>query len=332
MTQNAETQFTNQLSEITSVLDEVPETETEDEEFSEEEPIENESGGESEEGVGEEETSEEETEEEDDGSVDLESEEFYNIEVPLGDGLEPVTISELKDSYQAAKRLVSNANKIEEERVTLDHTRQALNQQVANFQQLSNMPAELVQEQAKMYAAAQAFQNINWEQEEQKNPGQAALRKQKLMQQHAEAQAAFQQKRAHVQQAMQQYTQQRQSEQQQLLVKAAPEWTNQQRYQNDRQVIDQLLVNRYNYSTQEAQGIQDHRALLLARDLVVALTKLQGIDTTSKQVVKKKKVIRQKAKVNQSAKRKKEIDAKINKAKQTRSQKDQITAVKELLG
>ena len=112
------------------------------------------------------------------------------------------------------------------------------------------------------------YQGINWAALEDSDPVQAM----RLQRQFGELKQAYQSKVSEINQA-QNYVQQQQSQQsaasleteRQALMKACPDWTSEAVATKDKQAIHADLISR-GYSDRDIQGLNDHRAVLLARD------------------------------------------------------------------
>ena len=179
-------------------------------------------------------------------------------EIPLADLLKghQLESSFTRKNQAWLEQKAKDEAKIKEERTLLqDH----LNNTVAAFQ--------LAQQQL-----TSDFQNINWQDLEQKDPQQYVLKRQQFGERQAALNAAIQQASTNYQQQQQQQAEKeaeanetRLVEEHEMLMRKIPEWrdSEQTRLTQSREVGDYLRS--MGYSDDEINVLSDHRLVLLAR-------------------------------------------------------------------
>lgn len=138
------------------------------------------------------------------------------------------------------------------------------------------------------------YQGINWAALEDSDPVQAM----RLQRQLGELKQAYQSKVGEINQA-QNYVQQQQSQQsaasleaeRQALMKACPDWSSEAVATKEKQAIHADLISR-GYSDRDIKGLNDHRAVLLARDAMLYRQQKAAATTTEKQVRQAPKIIK----------------------------------------
>ena len=151
---------------------------------------------------------------------------LYGLEFSMPDGMEPVTLSELKDTYIELKRngAPQGNQEVEQIKAELQSEKQQLQQQQQQLQQQQQVPQELRNLEARMQNIQQAMQNTNWAELEQIDAGDAALQRQKLMEAMNNIGYQYQTRMREFQQQQQQQQQQFLSEQIRVIENAHPEW------------------------------------------------------------------------------------------------------------
>ena len=138
-------------------------------------------------------------------AIEVDNEFLYNIKVPIGDGLEPVSISQLKDSFKnKSDDIQAREAELEQQREEFSKERE---QQEAQLHQSSlqahEMPAELMEAEAEIKALQHSYNTFDWASLEQSDPGRAALLKQNLATEFAQAKAKAEGIRQNIQQTQQ---------------------------------------------------------------------------------------------------------------------------------
>lgn len=211
--------------------------------------------------------------------LEIDPKEAYNLNVQLSDDLPPVSISELKDFYQASKLQGNNAQDLQQQNVQL-------RDQLTQLQQFQGaappMAEELQRAMGQINAINTQYNEIDWPRFEQENPGEAALQRQKLQEAHNQA-VSNRNNVAHnlenvANERKQQYLTYQQSQVRQLI----PEWTDTKVAQREATDMATLMTN-YGFQEQEINNINEARILKMVRDFMV----LQNKVTNSKPATKK---------------------------------------------
>ena len=193
--------------------------------------------------------------------LEIKPEQLYGMRVPVAEGEEPMTIGEMKDSL----------NELRQKQVTEDTTQTELAERQAElaakeaqlYAQLENVnPAELVKAQAAVSAAEQAYAQIDWTRLEATNPGEAALKRQKLQEQWQIATYNANQIQERMDKTREEISSQREqaSKQQvalamQQLQTLIPDWRDEPTYLREREhMVNKLVDAGVNETAIRAQG------------------------------------------------------------------------------
>lgn len=213
--------------------------------------------------------------------IEVEPEFIYGLKVPI-DGEEKLTMGELKDKYLLLKNGSSvESDVLKTERAAFETYKVESEQ---NIQKQMSLPQEILAAQAKVLSIKSQYETFDWETLEKENPGEAALYKQNINQAYTQAQTE-------AQQAIGQYSQAREAELEKVrtdeythMLKAIPEWTDNTVKTKDQEAIRPVLMD-YGYSEAEIDGIADHRAMRMARDLMMFKATTVKAKETLKKVV-----------------------------------------------
>lgn len=244
----------------------------------------------SDEDEGKEEEQEGEEEEGEEGDIEnitqlaehLEADEsaIYSLEVPMGDGLEPVSISELKDAYMSRER---DQKQFAEDRQKFDEAVRYQQSVWEENQKLPEFNQNVLAAATNVMAIEQADANFDWESLENEDPTQAILQRQKVTEAHRKAVAAYEKavnelesKRKSAFEDMKKYEKAK-------TLEAIPEWASPEAYQKDADKIGNLLLE-YGYNAKEVQNVYDHRLTKLVRDFTLLREKAKNVDTTKKKL------------------------------------------------
>lgn len=216
-------------------------------------------------------------------AIEVDPEWLYGIKVPISDGRDPISLSELKDQYQEYSRVNDLKAQLELEQAEFQEKMKAREGEIeSSLQQFQNMPQELMAAQAESMSLAYQYNNFDWATLEQENPGQAALAKQNLATAYQQSQEKVAQVQAKIGSEVEQRFRQNADKEKRLALKHIPDWIDEDKRLSDQNKIKTMLKE-YGYSDDESGNIVDHRALRLAYDLLNLKTKIKD----SKKVVKK---------------------------------------------
>jgi hypothetical protein len=264
-------------------------------------------------------------------AIEVDNDFLYNIKVPMPDGQEPVSLSELKDAYTGKLQTTTEAEAaLNARREAFEKEQEETRQRIAAQQaQIQQMPDELLAAEADVRAIAKQYQTFDWSELEKVDPGRAALEKQNLATQYSQAEARAQEIRNDIQKKQEQSFQQMQAEQQQKILTTFPKWADPVVAQKEFGEISSLL-NNYGFNQQELQYFGDSRILKLLSDYSQLKNQASEAKTVRKKVVKTPKSLKPGApKVDQSAAQKRE--ALIQKAAESRDSRVKVRAIGDLL-
>ena len=250
-------------------------------------------------------------------AIGWEAAELYEMQVPMGDGVEPVSLGQLKDKYQEVERTnKTNLSTIEELNAKLATANAPGGQ--------ASLSGELLQAQSEVVAIQNQFQGVNWQQIEQDDPGQAALLKQKYNEAFNAAQGKVQQVQNGIQQGQAERLQQGAIKLRELI----PAWSDPTAMDTGQKAVRELL-HQAGYPDQNIDAMDDPIAISLIDELVqlraekAAATKATGKVRAAPRVLKGGG--RPAPKQNELA------DKLAQKARATGNKEDQLNAVKALL-
>jgi hypothetical protein len=226
-------------------------------------------------------------------AIEVEPEFLYNIKVPLADGAEPLTLSELKDRYTELKRGSEHDRvALQAERDNLESYRNQVQQQV---EQQMALPKEILAAQAKVMAIANQYENVDWDTFEQQDAGKAALEKQRLATAFQQAQHEANQMYGTYQSETQKRFAEHQRKQSEMMLTKIPEWSDKKvRVQEQGYMRD--MLKGYGYNDDEISSLSDHRAMHMARDLWKMKEMQKSAEKTVTKLKKMPKPLKSKAK------------------------------------
>jgi hypothetical protein len=254
--------------------------------------------------------------------IDVDPAFLYSLEVPMGEGVEPTTLGELKDRYQetyrAAGQMYEQLEQLKHENETLRHGDNAV-----------TVSQEVEQAMVTLKGLQQEYQQMNWQALEAKDPGKAALLRQKYNEAVYSAQVDLQ--NAHKKQD--QMKQQRLAHAAQQLLNDIPEWRDPGVRRAEQQIIERGLIAE-GYPAQVASNPQDPIAIRLFRELLMRRQAMGAAEGAIQRVRKSPKPLKAKAR---GGNKPKALDpGKVRKmvTEATPSKRRQIeeAAVKQLLG
>jgi hypothetical protein len=204
--------------------------------------------------------------------LEVDPEVFYNLEVPLRDGLEPVTLAEMKDAYQESLR----GGATTEETAAVQAENQELKARLAQAtQQAPQQHAALTEIDTQLASLQQQYQNVDWARFESENPAEAVLQKQKF----GEAFSELQGKRENMAQGLARQQAQAVQEYEQTQWGIARQnidgWNDDATLQADLKEMGTTLGS-YGFKPEEIRQISDARLLKFINDAVKTKAKLDA--------------------------------------------------------
>lgn len=214
---------------------------------------------------------------------------LYNVAIPhtVNGERREFTLGEIKDrftDFEETAQIREQATKqIEVYRKIEQEARQV-------FEDQSAATARYVQAVEQM--ALQPFASINWDALRLQNPGEFITKSQQLHQVQQHLMGLRQQAAEAVESAKKKFDEQRQAigkerelREQQALLKAIPEWRDPKVADAERLELAEFMLSR-GYTVDEIEAVDDHRALLLVRDAMMARKARDAGAVAAKKVVK----------------------------------------------
>jgi hypothetical protein len=189
-----------------------------------------------------------------------EPEDLYKLSVKLDNG-EEVPLGQVKDKLQ---ELTRSAASVAEQQQRLDEYAAQLQSQAQEyFSARKEEGQEATQAHEAMLAVQARFNSVNWDELEKANPGQAALLQQRMAAEYAGAKQQYAVAQQREIEAARQYAHQARTQHAQQLVKAVPEWQNQEVAKAEIAKMQDYLGQWFRRD--ELESIFDWRANMLAR-------------------------------------------------------------------
>lgn len=203
------------------------------------------------------------------------------------DGVEgKAKFQDVLKSYQLQGHVDRQVREAAEVRKAAEQQAQQVQQQMQVQQAITSQLVELKTIEAEL----NAYQNVDWNQWYEVNPSEAAKASHMLNQ----LQNQYVRKQNEAQQAAQQFQQQQEQQQKEVLrvefdslLKAIPEWKNQEVRMKENQEI-----HKYLNSLGISSDIFDHRQMLVARDAMLYRQSQEGKEKTVKAVRTAPKIIK----------------------------------------
>jgi len=250
----------------------------EDEEVEDEDS--DDSSDESEDDSEQEESEDDETSEDEGGEIEMLADlaeylevdegDLYQIQIPMGDGLDPISLSALKDNYMETERL---RGQIDTDRQNLDNTVREVRQQFESAAAIPELQEGIMVHATTMRAIVQANEAFDWDALEASDPTQAMLQRQKLERAYAQAKHSYDEAMSDYQDRQKEVMENLRKYESAKTAEVIPEWRDPKVYQKDADAIGIMLVKEYGFSEKELENITDHRLSKLVRDLMLLKSK-----------------------------------------------------------
>lgn len=259
--------------------------------------------------------------------LEVDEAQLYDIKIPLGDGLEPVSIGSLKDGHM----------ELERGRVQLQNDRAALEQEVeqykASIQQQQGIPAmneELMNAAIQMRTVQSQYENTDWDALEQQDPAKALLYQQKLERAYAQAENTYNEITNKQSEQQKQTLNAIKAQSRQKILQNIPEWKDPKVFQQEGDLIGNILVG-YGYTPQEIEQVYDPRLSVLLRDFMKLKVKADKAGTTIKKLrIAPKKMPGSAPKTKKMIKNA-QLKKTMNEAMNSKNIKEKVSAVSQLL-
>ncbi len=214
-------------------------------------------------------------------NLEIDPAQFYNLVVPMAEGIEPLTLSQLKDHYQNAIRGRSD---IDQERTKIQKELTATQKQILDMKGfVDKIPEEIQQVDQQVNQIIAAYNDIDWQKFESEQPAQAVLEKQRFNEAYATALNKKKEVEGKITQAQEFAFNQYLMGQRDKVVKLIPEWQNNKPlYETDLKNMISLM-GEYAFTQSEISNIHDARLIKMVRDYTILKNKIQSARDTEKQ-------------------------------------------------
>lgn len=263
--------------------------------------------------------------------LEIDPSQLYGMKIPV-EGHDLLTIGELKDIAQSK---IDSETEAETARQELAERQAELERKEAEIyaQADSVQPQELVKAEAELARAYADFAAIDWPKLEATNPGEAALRRQKMMEQYQIAtynrdqiQSRMETARNEIQAQREAAMQQQQAVAVQQLQTLIPEWRDEAVYHREREHMVNQLVER-GASEQAVRSLADPGLVKILRDGLTVENKIEA----AKPKIKAPQVLKASA-VQSKGRGKAQADKRFfEKAAKSRDARVKQAAIRQLL-
>lgn len=265
-------------------------------------------------------------------TLEIDPSEFYSLQVPLADGMEPLSLGEIKDRYQ---EYASKKDELEQGQIAFQAERDALLNEVTQLKtqavsQGTQTSKEMIEAQGLLQAIQAQYESIDWDAAEKENPAEAVLYKQKLNDAYGGAkmqlQNVMQQTQVQQQASMKQYYTQQWGQ----TLERIPEWKDKETYISDRAALESVAMD-YGFSPDETKQIADARTVKLLHDYAKLKAELAGANANAKEVERKSFGLKPSGLRSRKLKRESDLQKITERAKKTGNRDDQRAAVAAIL-
>lgn len=259
--------------------------------------------------------------------LEVEEGQLYDIQIPLGDGLEPISIGKLKDSHMEVER--SKAQLVND-RASFEQDVEQFKQEVQQNQNVPAMNEELMGAAVQMESIKQQFNTIDWDAFEQQDAAKAMLHQQKLERAYAQAENQYKS-------LIEGYNKKQKDAMEAMKVKSRtailekiPEWKDPKVFQQEGDAIGNILTE-YGYTAKEISSIYEPRLSALLRDYMKLKIKSDKANTTVKKLRLTPKKLPSSSSTTKKVVKKAQLKKTIDKAKGSRDIRDKVGAVSQLI-
>jgi len=259
--------------------------------------------------------------------LDVDESQLYDVKIPMGDGLEPISIGELKDGHMEIER---QRAQIQNDRAAFSRDVEQFKQSVQQSQNLPLMNEEFMESAIQMKAIQQQFESIDWNALEEEDASKALLYQNKLERAYSEAK--------HKHDAIKQKMQDEQKKKldtikvqsRQAILDKIPEWKDPKVFQKEGDLIGNILV-KYGYTSKEIEKVYDPRLSLILRDFMKLSVKNEKANSTVKKLRIAPKKLSSAGSNAKKIVKKAQLKKTVNKAMSSKNIKDKVSAVSQLL-
>lgn len=259
--------------------------------------------------------------------LEVEESQLYDIQIPLGDGLEPTTIGALKDTHTELER---NKTQLVSDRALFDQEVEQFKAQISQQQELPAMNEELMKAAVAMESVKQQWANIDWDAFESQDAAKALLTQQKLERSFAQAEHQYKDILKSNNDKRTNALQQAKTESRTKILQKIPEWNDPKVFQREGDLIGNILTS-YGYNPAEITEVYDPRLSLMLRDFMMLKTKADKAGATAKKLRLTPKKLPSSGIGTKKVVKRAQMKKTIEKAKKSRDVRDKVGAVSQLL-
>ena len=254
-------------------------------------------------------------------------EKLYDIQIPMPAGGDPITLGQFKDRVAELRQIDAQREQVRRQATKAQQVEQEL-QRV--LQSVQGAPKEIQQAQADLMTLQKQAQGVDWEKFERRDPGKAALARQKLQDAMRGAQARLQRAYQATQQATEQVRQRRLFAAKDAVLQNIQEWKDPEVAAHDIREIQDVFSRNYGFDPGELMQVDDPRVVMVMRAHAKLLKQVGEADAAVKRVQKAPRHLRpvKSKRTTQGQKRQVQLN---ERAKQSGSMEDTTAAVSNLL-
>ena len=262
-------------------------------------------------------------------SMGMDPEEFYKLKLKLSDGLDPMTLGEMKDNVQAYEREKASIAKQREDLET--YQKELQTQMMQNAQGGQVLSQRMKQAEARIEAIRQAVPSLEerWKAMQEKDPGSVALEKQQLMEHFNAAQQEYALAGQEAQQQQQYAYAQWIETQKKDLIQNIPKLADKKEMEEMWRTITGFASSRYGITPEELSRV-DSRTIRL---LIDAERGVKAAENAEKAIskVRARPTVGRGVRLGEPAKSKMEMQKLAEKARTSRRKEDVIAATRSVL-
>ena len=254
-------------------------------------------------------------------------EKLYDIKIPMPAGGDPITLGQFKDRVAELSQLDAQREQVRQQAMSAQQVEQELRQVLQSVQ---GAPQAIQQAQADLITLQKQAQGVDWAKFERRDPGKAALARQKLQDAMQGAQMRLQKAYQATQQASEQVRQRRLFAAKDAVLQNIQEWRNPEVAANDIREIADVFGRNYGFDPGELMQVDDPRVVMVMRAHAKLLKQVGEADAAVKRVQKAPRHLRpvRSKRTTQGQKRQVQLN---ERAKQSGSMEDTTAAVSNLL-
>lgn len=265
-------------------------------------------------------------------AAEVEPSVMYGLKIPMPNG-DPVDIGTLKNYYMEGKVSSEEREAFAAERKTFQDTMEQQKQQtMSQLQQLQQIPEEVRRSEARLRSLQDTYQNTDWNDLQQRDPGDAAWQRQRLNDEYQQEVARYNQAKYQVQAAIQNDQNERKTAVAGQMMSDHPEWKDPELAKKAGAAMAGYVAQ-FGLDPEHLNTIGDARVLNMIYDAATNSGTIKKSKTAVKTLKKSSIGALKRGGVSEKANRK-SISRKrvVDRAKTTRNKGDILTAARLLTG